>query len=178
MSHTKKNVRKPTSTSTGGGNAPKKQLVTIAARRCAGLSNDEMRRILQCVRTGQATGGMTVFSEKKYIGKGNRNFFLVGDTVKVLVEYHAGEARYLVKDVDRFEAMTRAVMQELEIEKIQRVVLFGPGTEDWVCCRNTLAKLKQNRVVVMRYPQYLDDDSSDESDEEEEEPTEGQQNHE
>lgn len=57
------------------------------------LTINQINRILQCSSTGSAPG-ITIFTEKDLVGKGNRKLFLV-DNDAALVEY-AGVRR--VKD--------------------------------------------------------------------------------
>ena len=49
------------------------------------LTNNQINRILQCSNTGSAPG-ITIFTEKDLVGKGNRKLFLVDNDV-ALVEY-------------------------------------------------------------------------------------------
>ena len=131
------------------------------------LSNNQISRILQCADTGFARG-IIVFSEKNLVGKGNRNLFLLDETEicdendnksdtdsgtkRILIEY-AGvrKAKFVTKDVDRYENMVAKAIEKLEIGengKVIRVLLLG--VEGMICRRNALKSLHRNGVVVMK----------------------------
>ena len=141
------------------------------------LTAEQMARIVQCATTGVAKGAMTVFSEKRLLGKGNRTLLFLLDA-QILVEY-AGvrKAKFVSKDADRFEAMIARVLTQLgtskeepkakdddndadnnadagdkttHIHDIKQVVLLD--SEGQICRRNTLPRLHKNGTIIVRLP--------------------------
>ena len=144
------------------------------------LTAEQTARIVQCATTGVAKGAMTVLSEKRLLGKGNRTLLFLLDA-QILVEY-AGvrKAKFVSKDADRFETMIARALAQLgtskeepktkdddndaddnadaadagdkttHIDDIKQVVLLG--SEGQICRRNTLPRLHKNGTIVVRLP--------------------------
>ena len=145
------------------------------------LTAEQMARIVQCATTGVAKGAMTVFSEKRLLGKGNRTLLFLLDA-QILVEY-AGvrKAKFVSKDADRFEAMIARVLTQLGTSKEKPNAAndddnnaddnadaadAGDKTthmddikqvvlldsEGQICRRNTLPRLHKNGTIIVRLP--------------------------
>ena len=136
----------------------------------APLTTEQISRVVTCATTGNETAGITIISEKDLGLKGQRKLHILDTKDQTLVVEYVGvrKAKFVKKDLERFQAMIDAYDEAYESDKevLHIVLLKEDGT---ICRRNSLTALHNQGVVVMRCPASdtdsdSDDSSSDDSD--------------